>query len=182
MEPLIEAVTTAVAATLDLPFAVFGHSAGAIMGFEMARELRRRGLPMPRILFVSAHAAPQILRRSEPIHHLSDPEFIEQLIRRYDAIPSTVLLDRDLMKMFTPVLKADMEVLHTYTYAPEAPLPCPISALGGVLDSTVAASQLEAWQQQTDASFRLRMFPGKHFFLKEARPQVLSAIREDLSI
>jgi medium-chain acyl-[acyl-carrier-protein] hydrolase len=86
------------------------------------------------------------------------------------------------MEMFITVLRADLEILETYVYREGLPLACPISAFGGVLDSTVARSQLEAWQRQTFSSFRLQMFSGKHFFLKEARPQVLSAICSDLSL
>jgi surfactin synthase thioesterase subunit len=181
MDALVRTLLLDLEPYLDIPFALFGHSIGSLMAFEMAREIRRRGLRSPVRLFVSAHAAPQIPRAVEPIHQLEDPEFVEALIRRYDAIPSVILADKKMMEMFIPALKSDMEIMETYTYRSEPPLPCPISALGGVLDSTVATSQLGAWQQQTAHSFRLHMFPGKHFFLKEARPQVLSAIFSDLS-
>ena len=180
MDSLIQTLCGALEPFLDIPFALFGHSVGALMAFEMARELRRRGLGTPVRLFVSAHAAAQIPRSVEPIHQRPEPEFVDELIKRYDAIPSSILADRDLMEMFIPVLRADLEILETYTYRPEPPLACPISAFGGVLDSTVERSQLEAWQHQTSNSFRLRMFSGKHFFLKEARPQVLSTICSDL--
>lgn len=182
MDLLIRALCGALEPYLDIPFALFGHSVGALMAFETARELRRRGLGTPARLFVSAHAAPQVPRFAEPIHCLPETEFVEALIKQYDAIPSIILADRGLMEMFIPVLRADLEILETYTYRPESPLACPISAFGGVLDSTVATSQLEAWQHQTASSFRLRMFRGKHFFLKESRPQVLSAICSDLSL
>jgi medium-chain acyl-[acyl-carrier-protein] hydrolase len=182
MEPLIRTLCDALTHFLDLPFVLFGHSLGALMAFETARELRRRGLGTPLRLFVSAHAAPQIPRLVEPLHRLPEPEFVAELVRRYDAIPSVVLADRDLMEMFIPVLRADLEILETYNYCPEPPLACPISAFGGVLDSTVAKSHLEAWQHQTASSFRMNMFHGGHFFLKDARPQVLDAICSDLSI
>jgi len=177
---LVEAVADALSPLLDFPFALFGHSAGAIMAFETARELVRRGRPSPLRLIVSAHTAPHIRGVREPIHHLPDTEFLAQLVKRYDAIPSSVLADRELMAMFLPILKADMQMLDCYEYRPGPPLDCPITALGGVLDSTVSSSQLEAWQQQTNSSFRLQLFPGGHFFLKESRPQVVKAISSDL--
>ena len=86
------------------------------------------------------------------------------------------------MKILLPVLRADLPILETYAYCTDTPLDCPISTFGGVLDSTVVRSQLEAWRQQTCNSFRLQMFPGDHFFLKEARPQVLPALYRDLSL
>jgi medium-chain acyl-[acyl-carrier-protein] hydrolase len=182
MESLVQTLAGALEPFLDIPFAFFGHSVGSLMAFEMTREFRRQGLGSPVRLFVSAHAAPQIPRFVEPIHQRPESEFIAELVKRYDAIPAVILEDKDMMEMFLPVLRADLEILETYTYRPEAPLDCPISTLGGVLDSTVATSQLEAWQQQTLHSFRLHMFPGKHFFLKEARPQVLRTICSDLSM
>jgi medium-chain acyl-[acyl-carrier-protein] hydrolase len=182
MESLVHAVSDALEPFLEGPFALFGHSLGALMAFELARELRRRGLSSPARLFVSAHAPPQISRSAEPIHQLPEQEFVQGLIRRYDAIPAVVLENKELMEMFIPVLRTDLEILETYMYRPEPPLICPISAFGGVLDSTVATRQLEAWQQQTSSSFQLHMFPGKHFFLKEARPQVLRVICSDLGL
>jgi len=182
MEQLVQAVCTELEANLDLPFALFGHSVGSLMAFETVRELRRRGFKAPTRLFVSAHAAPQILRSLHPIHQLPEKEFVAELIRRYDAIPSVVLADPQLMELFLPVMRADFEILETYRYFPEVPLECPISAFGGVLDSTVTTSQLEAWQLQTRNSFQLHVFHGKHFFLKEARPQVLPTICSDLSL
>jgi medium-chain acyl-[acyl-carrier-protein] hydrolase len=182
MNSLVRSVCDALEPFLGLPFALFGHSLGALTAFEVARELRRRSLASPARLFASAHRAPQIPRTLAPIHHLPEPAFIEGLIQRYDAIPAVVLTDKQLMDMFLPALRADLEILETYVYQPDPPLTCPISAFGGVLDSTVAKGQLEAWQQQTDSSFRLQMFPGKHFFLKEARPEVLQVICSDLSL
>jgi medium-chain acyl-[acyl-carrier-protein] hydrolase len=182
MGSLIQTLSGALEPFLDIPFALFGHSVGALLAFETARELRHRDLRVPERLFVSAHRAPQIPTALAPIHQLSTPEFIDELIRRYDAIPPVILADKELMEMFIPVLRADLEILETYVYREGLPLACPISAFGGVLDSTVARSQLEAWQRQTFSSFRLQMFSGKHFFLKEARPQVLSAICSDLSL
>jgi medium-chain acyl-[acyl-carrier-protein] hydrolase len=182
MESLVRTLATDLEPALDIPFALFGHSLGSLMAFELARELRLRGLNAPVRLFASAHAAPQIPRSQTPIHHLPDGEFVEELIKRYDAIPAIVLADKALMEMFTPVLKSDFQILETYAYRAETPLACPISALGGVLDSSVATSQLESWQEQTSDSFRLHMFSGKHFFLKEVRPQVLRTICSDLSL
>jgi surfactin synthase thioesterase subunit len=182
METLVQAVCDALEPVLAAPFALFGHSLGSLMAFETALELRRRNLRGPVRLFVSAHAAPDVPRRLSPIHRQPEPQFIESIIERYDAIPPQILADKELMSMFVPVLKADFELLETYAHTPAEPLSCPITALGGVLDSSVAASQLQAWSRQTVSSFQLRLFPGKHFFLREARPEVLRVIGSELGV
>src|SRR5689334_14765630 len=48
--PLVQAMAEAL--PCDKPFAVFGHSMGALLTFELARELRRKGRPGPFHLFL----------------------------------------------------------------------------------------------------------------------------------
>jgi len=182
IDALVRALADDRALFRDVPFAFFGHSLGSLIAFELARELCRRGLEPPIRLLVSAHPAPQIPQRNSPIHHLPEQEFIDALIHRYGAIPGPILADRQMLELFLPVLRSDMEMLETYRYVPDAPLACPISALGGVLDSTVASDLLTAWQVQTVDAFRLHMFPGNHFYFQDARPQLLQAICGDLAI
>lgn len=182
MEALIHQLAGELESFLDIPFALFGHSVGGLMAFEMARELRRRGFPAPLRLFVSSARAPQTPSTLSPIHHLPYHEFIEALVTRYAAMPAPVLADKELMQIFLPILRADLEILETYTFRPEAPLSCPITVMGGEQDSTVARTQLEAWTQQTSGICELHMFPGNHFFLKDARPQVLDRICQDLAL
>jgi surfactin synthase thioesterase subunit len=181
MDTLVRSVCQDLQPLMDRPFALFGHSLGALVAFEVARELQQQDLT-PLRLFVSARAAPQTPRSLPPIHQRPDQEFVDELILRYDAIPPSIAADKDLMTIFMPILRADLEILETYRYQHGVPLACPISVLGGVMDPTVANSELEAWTEQTSSSFRMHLFPGKHFFLKEARPQVLKAICNDLSV
>jgi medium-chain acyl-[acyl-carrier-protein] hydrolase len=44
----------------DKPFVFFGHSMGAIVAFELTRQLQQAGMPLPLHLFVSAHKAPHM--------------------------------------------------------------------------------------------------------------------------
>lgn len=182
MEPLIRELVSVMEPFLDKPFALFGHSLGALMAFETARQLRRNDLPAPVRLFVSARMAPQMPSAFAPIHRLPDDEFLAELVNRYDAIPAAILAEKELMELFLPVLRADLELLETYAYEPDAPLSTPISVFGGLQDRTVSRFQLEAWQQQTAGSFGLRMFDGNHFFLRNARMEVMKAISDDLPV
>jgi medium-chain acyl-[acyl-carrier-protein] hydrolase len=182
METLVGALAEAIQPWLDIPFAFFGHSLGALVSFELVRELRRRNMASPAQLFVSARPAPQFHRSLRPMHQLPEPEFIAELIKRYDAIPAAILADPELMQLFLPILRADLEIMETYVYQAEPPLQNPISVFGGLQDRTVGADHLEAWKQQTSNSFRLRMFPGDHFFPRNARTELLEAITEDLSL
>lgn len=180
VEPLSEALAEIFLDHLELPFAFFGHSVGALISFELARKLRERQLPTPLHLFVSARRAPQIPKPKSPVHQLPDPAFVES-VRRYSGTPQQVLQDPELRSLFLPILRADLAVDETYVYLPQAPLDCSISALGGLCDPEVNMEELEAWREQTTKKFTLFMFPGDHFFLKQYRDALLTVISQDLS-
>jgi surfactin synthase thioesterase subunit len=173
--PLVGAVARALLPYLDKPFTIFGHSMGALIGFELARHLHRYNLPGPTHLFVSAHRAPQISNLEPPIHKLPETAFKEEL-RRLKGTPEVILHNSELLGLTLPTLRADFEVVETYSYITEEPLNCSILALGGLNDNQVQHHHLAPWKDQTDGTFRLHMFPGDHFFIRNAEPNVLEVI------
>jgi medium-chain acyl-[acyl-carrier-protein] hydrolase len=175
--PLVESLTQGLAPLLDKPFAFFGHSLGALVSFEVARQIRREYDVHPARLFVSAGPAPQIPHRGPPIHTLPDKELLAEL-RRLNGTPSELLEHKELMEIMLPLLRADFAAYETYVYSNEPPLDCPIFAFGGLQDRKVDSSELEAWRDQTSISFSLRMVPGDHFFLKQ--PLFLRALSQEL--
>jgi len=181
LSPLVQALAEAILPFLDRPFAFFGHSMGAMISFELARILRRSpGLKLAH-LFVSGRVAPHIIEDDRHTHELPEPEFIEEL-RRLNGTPIEALEHPELMQLMTPLLRADFSVVGTYTYLPDLPLSCPITALGGLQDSEVSREQLEAWREHTTASFSLHMFPGDHFYLNTERPLLLRVLSRKLEL
>lgn len=175
---LVHEMAPALLPHLDRPFALFGHSMGALLGFELTRHLREKDI-RPVHLFASAHRAPHLPDREPPVHKLPEPEFLEEL-RRLNGTPEEVLQDDELREIVVPVLRADFEVCETYTYQASEPLDCPITALGGLADDSVNRAELEAWGQHTRSSFSARMFPGDHFYLNSARPFLLQIVAREL--
>jgi acyl transferase domain-containing protein/surfactin synthase thioesterase subunit len=179
LSPLVQALARLLPTYLDIPFAFFGHSMGALIGFELARELRRQKQPSPVHLFVSASRAPQTPNLDLPIHRLPDLEFIEKL-RSFNGIPAKVLQTPDLLQLWLPALRADFALIETYIYASEEALNCPIFGFGGLQDSKVSYEDLTAWRVQTQKKAQLQFFPGDHFFLHSDRGSLLQAISQHL--
>jgi medium-chain acyl-[acyl-carrier-protein] hydrolase len=179
LDPLVQAIGESILPYLNKPFAFFGHSMGALVSFELARYLRRIEAPMPAQLFLSGRTAPQMLEPETPTFDLPDDEFFEEL-RRLNGTPREVLEHPELMRLMTPLLRADFSVCETYTYTVEPPLACPITAFGGLKDHEIPREHLEAWRPHTAAEFKLRMLPGDHFFLNSDQAQLLRIVAQEL--
>jgi medium-chain acyl-[acyl-carrier-protein] hydrolase len=110
---------------------------------------------------------------------LPEAAFVAALKGRYDAIPDEILADREIMDLYLPILRADLEMIEHYEYTPEPPLECPISAFGGTADPTTTEAELDEWRRQTAAGFNVRMFAGDHFFPKTSRERFVDAVREE---
>jgi medium-chain acyl-[acyl-carrier-protein] hydrolase len=160
---------------MNVPFQFFGHSMGALISFELTRQLRRQQLPQPTQLFVSSHRAPQLPRRQEPTYAQPDAEF-KQSLKKLGGTPEAILHNAELMELFLPILRADFTLCEDYPYKPEAPLDCPIAVFGGLGDKDVPVSDLEEWRQQTTHSFSLQTFPGGHFYLHPNQKQLVQSI------
>lgn len=171
MAPLVQALAAAMEPHIGQSYVFLGHSLGGIVAFELARELRRRSLALPRLLLVSAARAPQFRRNHVPPSEPSD----EQLLR--DAgLPDLPAIRYSVL----PALRADTHLYRHYIYTEDDPLPMPIRAYGGLEDKHVSTAHLEAWREQTTASFELRLFPGGHFYQKERPADFDAALREAL--
>ena len=171
---LVDAMVKNLDPYFDVPFAFFGHSIGAKIAFEVARELRRKKDVQPVHLFVSGSRPPHI-PEPRPLHMLPEHEFTKELCR-FSGTPEAVMQSRDLMEMYLPILRADFSIDETYVYYEDNPLDCPIFAFGGSEDKETNREELDAWRQHTTGSFTLQIFQGDHFFIKSSQSLLLHSI------
>lgn len=179
MADLIPPLCEALEPYLSQPYALFGHSMGAIVAYEVARRLSAGTTPGPACLLVSGRA-PRLAASWRPVHGLSDAEFLAE-VGRLNGIPPEVLDEPDLISMLLPALRADYELSETYQPPSGASLRCPVTAYISTSDPDVGEVELRSWKEVTTGEFSLRVFTGDHFYLKGGRQDVLSAVREDLS-
>jgi medium-chain acyl-[acyl-carrier-protein] hydrolase len=177
---LISTLVEVLKPLLDVPFAFYGHSLGALSAFETTRELTRRGMPNPTQLFISGCRAPQ-LTQAPPMRSTSDDDFLTAVEQLYGELPSAIRSDPEMLPFFLRVLRADFDLLESYRYVPEEPLAIPMHVFGGMDDTHVQESQLEAWRIHAADQFSLRMYAGDHFFIRrEAQGQFLQDLNRFL--
>jgi medium-chain acyl-[acyl-carrier-protein] hydrolase len=180
MPPLVSAAAAALSPHLDRPFAFFGHSMGALVSFELARQLRRDHASLPRHIVVSGRRAPHLPESDPPISQLPQAEFIDRL-RNLNGTPRAVLENEELLEIVVPTVRADFAVCESHVYTPEPPLPLPISAFGGDDDAEADRAELEAWQLHTTGTVNVAMFPGDHFFIQSSRASVMERLAARLN-
>lgn len=180
LEPLIKTLTQIIASLPPLPLALFGHSLGAIIGFELARNLRRQHGINPIHMFVAGQAAPQIQPSEQKIHLLPDEEFIQRL-REYNGTSEEVLQHMEILQMLLPVMRADFALCENYTYYSDTPLNCPISIFCGSEDNQVSEEDLLAWSSQSAYPVKFHKLKGDHFFMRQEHEELLTTIAQDMN-
>lgn len=177
---LAAGATAAVEAQAQLPFALYGHSLGALLAFEVARQLRADGT-RPLHLFVSGRRPPRVPDPGPPLFALPEAEFVEGVRQRYNGIPEVVLREPELMRLMLPMMRADFEVLETYSYRSDVVLDIPISVFGGEQDPCVPVADLAGWQDETRGRCTVATYPGNHFFVQTARGPFLAALGREVA-
>jgi medium-chain acyl-[acyl-carrier-protein] hydrolase len=178
MSTMIDRLLPVLDPLLDKPFALFGHSMGALISFELSRALEVSGRKVPQHLFVSGMRPPH-LWGGHKIHTLPDREFVEAL-RSLNGTPSEILADNDLLEMFLPRLRADLCLSETYHYEPAPPLSHSITVFSGLNDKTAPVEYLSEWQHHTQNNCTLRLFEGDHFFIQQHAHLVAASILKSL--
>jgi len=163
------------------PYALFGHSLGAAVAYELTLELRARGRELPRHLYLSAHEAPHLHQLDPALLGLDDRELLAEIEQRYDPVPPEVLEDPEWCALLLEGLRADLSIVATYRPTAADPLPTPITALGGDTDPVADRTALAAWAAYTTDDFRLRMYPGHHFYFRDHEDDVLHDLDLDLA-
>ncbi len=176
VEDLVRQISEVFSAYTAKPFAFYGHSFGGIVAFELAREMKRSGLPGPEHLFVGATRPPHLELPFPPIHELGDADFISNVQCRYGGMPAAILQDPEVLEMFLPAMRADFTAYETYRFQPGEPLEIPITAFGGANDSAVKIDSLREWSLHTVAGFDMNVLPGGHFFPTTSGRELIDAI------
>jgi medium-chain acyl-[acyl-carrier-protein] hydrolase len=161
---------------IDKPLILFGHSLGSIIAFELARQLENQSITSPKCLIVSGRCSPQLSDAQEKVYSLPDALFIKRLIEKYGGINEEIQKDKNLLNLFLPRLRADINLSENYKYVALSPLECPIFVMSGAGDPSVNRDDLLGWQAESKAPGKIYMFDGEHFFLESNKTKVIDRL------
>jgi len=171
---LVAELADAAEALLDRPLAIFGHSMGALLGYEVARELRRRERPPLSALVVSACRAPHLRTHGQPVPR-GDAE-LAGLLRSWGGTPPELLEDEEFLGLVLPPFRADILLCDAYRYQPGSPLDTPLTALAAADDDVASVHDVAAWSALSTRWRGVHVFAGGHFYLVPPRRLVLDVI------
>ena len=166
---------------LDRPYAMFGHSMGAVLAGATSHALADRGALLPTHLFVSGRRPAHMACTEPSLVALSDAEMLAEVDRRYGGFPPEVMNEPELLELLLPALRSDLEALESFRPPAPTPLPVPVTAYGGGDDLWTPLAHLEAWQADTSLPLRIRRFAGAHFYLDSQLDEIIQDVRRTLS-
>ncbi|MCH9807192.1 MAG: SDR family NAD(P)-dependent oxidoreductase [Alphaproteobacteria bacterium] len=183
MAAMRAAIADALAPIIDKPYAIFGHSVGALTAFELALELQARRAPPPMRVFLSSYASPQVAAIAETFHDRSEADLLQFLDglghdALFDAPASD--MDAELRQHMLKAVRADFKLAETHRVTNGARLQSPMTILGGACDPTLPPSALDGWSQHAADSFEKHIFPGGHFYTETARDELLDLIASSM--
>ncbi|WP_328847622.1 thioesterase II family protein [Streptomyces sp. NBC_00258] len=160
----------------DASIVLFGHSLGAVLAYEIARELERTGYRGLRHLYVSGAPGPGN-GRTERATGLADNEFLDR-VREFAGYRHQALDEPELLEILLPLLRADVAMHENYKPSSSEPLTVPVTALRGADDTLVSREQAHEWASVTVGGFAYLELPGGHMYLADAPGPLLHAIAE----
>lgn len=173
LEALVSPLASAVAELASRPLVVFGHSFGALLAYEVVHRLCDEGIVAADAahLVVSGRVAAHLASRTPRLSHLPARDIVFRIAELHRNIPAALLAEPDYVAMIGRALQADLRVNEQYVWPERSPLPCPITAVGGLSDPVVSPAELNAWERHTHGGFESRILQGDHFYFRTSAGQ-----------
>lgn len=162
----------------DEPYAIYGHSMGAVIGYLLTRRILEHRFSPPEHLFFSGRQGPAVPDTTIGRHLLPKDQFFAML-KEFNGSPKEVLQNTELMEYFEPILRADFQACESFCYRELPPLPVPITIMYGEQEP-YRHEAYAGWQRETSHDLQIHSFPGGHFFIFEHFARIAEIISHNL--
>lgn len=159
-------------------FAIFGHSMGGLLAYEVGIRLSEYELENLKHIFISGSSPPQLSDHSIFLHLLSDNDFLEEIVK-LGGIPREISYHREMLNLFLPVLKNDFRIFELYitkNTRVSKRLSCDLTVFGGFKDDIVKYEDIKHWRSFTNSDFQMHFFDGNHFFINDHLNDIASIL------
>ncbi len=162
----------------DKPFAIFGHSLGALLAYQATTILAGKAeTRQPRRLYLSGVTPPFLGKERRPLADMDEATLLKYL-RAFEGTPDALLNDPSIRAFLLPILRADFRLVEQYRLADPLPLQTPLTVLQGKDDPATPYPDMLQWERAAAGDFLFRTYPGGHFFLNG--PEVMADVVRDL--
>lgn len=163
------------------PYAIYGHSMGALLAYETYYSLKAKGIHDPEHIFFSGRKAPQDELEKSEYYKLPEEEFLN-VVFHYGGNTREILQNRELLDLFVPILRADFKIAEIYEYnAHDDKIQCECTVVNGRSDRSISKQDITMWSELIDGYCQYRWISGEHFFISENTEATVKLINEVLS-
>jgi len=171
-EAMVNDIYVQVNHQLDVPYLIFGHSMGALLGYVLLKKIRAHNLPMPGCCFFSGCRGPAVFKSDHPWHTLPYQAFVDK-ITELGGLPDTESDRKEILAYYEPILRADFEAVGSYRYQKTEPFDVPLFLMMGTQEPTSYQDVL-SWQIESHQQIEVTYFTGKHFFIHQHHREIMS--------
>lgn len=165
-----------------VPYAIFGHSMGAVLAYELYYRLVEEGYPAPVHLFISGRPAPNTIAGRKSLLSKMFGQLQHNIFRKNGGIPDEIAKRPELAKKFREVLQSDIRLMDTYSYKPKQDkIRCPVTIFSGMQDQ-ISKDEIQAWESHTINTCNMIWMNGDHFFLETSRGELISIINSTIPV
>lgn len=164
----------------DDDYAIYGHSMGSLLAYELYYKIKERNLKKPNHIFFSGYKAPSIIRGKENTYTLPDYDFMRKVIE-LGGTPEELINNKELLEVFLPVIRSDFKIFENYTYKERKDkIECDVSILNGKQDS-INLKEILSWRDHVCKGFKVYNFEGNHFFINDNVENITNVINNTLT-
>ena len=189
LEPMIDSIEATIYDLLprllshfQTPYALLGHSLGCLIIYELIQKIVKNHYNIPKHIFLSGSVPPHLKKTKTFIHLLPDKEFLVEIVK-IGGMSKEFLNNKELQKIFLPILRADYKMFETYFPQPDKfNFPCDITVLAGNKDHLASSEMAKHWLNYTTKNAQFIVYEGNHFFIKDNRKSITCLLNQVLSL